>query len=83
MYADDTVLLCDSEGNMNQVLTDIHSYFSEWKSKVNCDKTKIVVFSTREVQTSSHNFQLVGECIEVVSEYKYLGVCLTIMGGSG
>ena len=62
LYANDTVLLCDSEANMNQVLTALHSYCSEWKLKVNYDKTTIVVFR-REVQTSSYNFQLgIGYC---------------------
>ena len=81
MYADDTVLLSDNEANMNQALTALHSYFSEWKLKVNCDKTKIVVFSKGQVQTSSYRFPVGGEVIEVASDYKYLSV-LTIRKGS-
>ena len=80
MYADDTVILCDSETNMNQALTALHSYCSDWKLKVNCDKTKIVVFSRGQVQTNRYNFQLGGEDIEVVSEYKYLGVLFNYNG---
>ena len=81
MYADDTVLLCDSEANMKQqALTSLHSYCTEWKLKVNCDKTKIVVFSRGQVQTSSYNFQLGGDSIEVVSEYKYLGIFFNYNG---
>lgn len=61
------MVLCDSKANMNQALTALHSYCSEWKLKV---KTKIVVFSKGQVQTSSYNFQLGGEEVEVVSEHK-------------
>ncbi len=34
IYADDTVLLCESEANMKQALTALHRYCSEWKLKV-------------------------------------------------
>ncbi len=76
MYANDSVILCDGEANMKQALTALHIYCSEWKLKVNCDKTIIVVFSRGQVQTSSYNFQLGGEEIEVGVYY------LTVMGGS-
>lgn len=53
MYEDDTVLICNSEINMKQAHTALNSYCSVWKSEVNCDKTKIVVFS-RGQSTSKH-----------------------------
>ncbi len=74
MYANDTVLLCDSESNMNQTLTSLHRYCSKWKIKVNCNKTKIMVISRGQVQTRNFNFNLGGEEIQVVSDYEYLGI---------
>lgn len=65
---------------MKQALTALHRYCSEWKLKVNCEKTKIVVFSRGQVQTGGYNFQLGDEDIEVVSEYKYLGVLFNYNG---
>ncbi len=58
MYADDTVLLCDSECNMTQTLTSLHRYYSKWKLNDNCGKTKLVIFSRGQVQTSNFNFYL-------------------------
>ena len=57
MYADDTVILCDSEQNMKEALVSLHRYCLEWKLKVNCSKTKIVIFSRGRVATSNYNFQ--------------------------
>ncbi len=45
MYADDTVILCDSEEGMQQALVALCTYCNEWKLKLNCDKTKRVLFS--------------------------------------
>ena len=80
MYADDTVILCDSKQSINQALTALYSYCSDWKLKVNCSKTKIVVFSRGKVQTSNYNFLFGGQEVEVVSEYKYLGILFNYNG---
>lgn len=74
IYADDTVLLCNSESNISQTLTSLHRYCSEWKLEVNsyCNKTKILVISRGQVQTKNYNLSFGGEKIEVVNEYEYL-----------
>ncbi len=68
-----TVLLCESKSNVNQTLTSFHKYCSEWKLKVNCNKTKIMVISRGQMQTRNFNFNLGGEEIEAVSDHEYLG----------
>ncbi len=40
IFADNTVLLCDSELSMIQTLTSFHKYCSEWKLNVNVGETK-------------------------------------------
>ena len=80
MYADDTVILCDSEQNMKNALASLHNYCSEWKLTVNCSKTKIVIFGRGRVATSNYNFQFGEERIEVVREYKYLGILFICNG---
>ena len=74
LYADDTVVLSDSEQGMKRVLLALDSYCNDWKLKVNCDKTKIVVFSRGRVQTNNYNFKLATQDLAVVSEYMYLGI---------
>ncbi len=80
MYADDTVILCDSVTGMNQVLRALYSYCNEWKLKLNCNKSKIVIFSKGLTNLSNYTFHYGGEEIEVVKEYKYLGVLFNYNG---
>ena len=82
MYADDTIILCDSEKNMKQALVALHSYCLNWKLKVNCSKTKIVIFSRGRVRTNNFMFQFGEEEIEVVGDYKYLGMLFNYNGRS-
>ncbi len=67
MYPDDTVVLCDSEENMKQAFLALYSYCLEWKLKVNCDKTKIFIFSRGKVRNSNYSFQFGEEEIEIIS----------------
>lgn len=80
MYADDTIILSDSEHGMKQALIALNSYCNDWKLKINCNKTKIVVFSRGKVQTDKYNFTFGCEKIEVVDHYKYLGVTFNYNG---
>ena len=32
MYADDTIILCDSEGGMRQALIALNTFCNEWKA---------------------------------------------------
>ncbi len=79
MYADDTVIMCDSEEEMRRVLLAFYSYSKKWKLTVNCSKTKIVVFN-RGRSLLNYNFQFDGKDIEIVDEYKYLGITFNCNG---
>ncbi len=80
MYADDTVILSDSENGMKQALLALNEYTREWKLQVNCNKTKVVVFSRGKVQTDKYKFKLGEDDIEVVGHYKYLGITFNYNG---
>ena len=74
MYADDTIILSDSEGGMRQALIALNTYCNEWKLKLNCNKSKVVIFSRGKVDLSKYEFQFGCEKIEVVEDSKYLGL---------
>ncbi len=38
MYADGTIILCDTEEGMKQTLLALYDYCNEWKLKLNCNK---------------------------------------------
>ncbi len=57
MYADDTVILCDIAEGMNQALVALCTYCNEWRLKLNCNKTKIVVFSGGMANLGKYKFE--------------------------
>ena len=72
LYADDTILISDNLRDLQINLNHFKDYCDMWKLKVNLDKTKVVVFGTR--RNTNHHVTLGGQSVEVVNEYKYLGI---------
>ncbi len=74
MYADDTVVLADSEEAMKNIFKALELYCDQWKLEVNNSKTKAVVFSRGRRNYGTYNFVFREENIETISDYKYLGI---------
>ena len=72
LYADDTVILSDSAESLQNALNIYAQYCETWKLTVNLDKSKVMIFS--KGTNDLHTFSLNGTNLEIVSEYKYLGV---------
>ena len=72
LYADDTVILAETADDLREALNTYERYCDMWKLTVNTSKTKIVVFS--KSRNNQYNFSYKNEPIDVVEEYKYLGV---------
>ena len=72
LYADDTIILADSAEKLQFALNIYASYCEDWRLLINYSKTKIIIFSKGK-QTEYH-FTLDSNTIEIVNEYKYLGV---------
>jgi len=79
MYADDTVLLSESAVGLQKGLASLEVYCNRWNLKVNIQKTKIVVFGSRQGQ-ANYIFTYNGIKLEIVQCYKYLGV---LFNGNG
>ena len=79
MYADDTVVLTESEGGLQRSLNTLHEYCEEWKLKINVMKTKIMIFSCGKI-TNLPDLMFVTSRIEVVFEYNYLGIFFNYNG---
>ena len=45
LYADDLVLISESPDGLQHCLDGLQNYSSEWRLAVNCQKTKVIVFS--------------------------------------
>ena len=80
MYADDTIILADSEVNLQLALNALKSYCETWKLEINCSKTKITIFSRSKINHDNFDFKYGNQTIETVDSYKYLGVILNYNG---
>ena len=79
LFADDTVLFSNSREDLQVTLNVFETYCDKWKLTVNITKTKVLVFSGGKTSTKL-KFHYKGEELEVVNEYKYLGIFLSRTG---
>ena len=78
-WADDIVLLAESEENLNEMINVVSSYCQENKLTINSKKTKCLIFN-KSGRLYRNNFFLNGSKLENVREYKYLGFNFTPSG---
>ena len=74
LYADDVVLLADTEPELQAILNKVSEWGKKWRIKFNNSKSKIVHFRPKSVPLTTYEFLLSGCVTEKVSKYKYLGV---------
>ena len=63
LYADDTAILAESEGDLKNALIKYENYCKAWKLTVNVDKFKIIVFSKR--RQTNYDFNLCGSRLKL------------------
>ena len=73
LYADDTIILSNTAAGLQKLLNDLESYCTMWKLRVNGSKTKVVIFGKRKPKIKP-KFMYKTEELELVEEFKYLGV---------
>ena len=72
LYADDTVILAEISDDLKRALRVYELYYTTWKLTINTSKYNVLIFSRSRMP--HYEFTLNGEPLEVVSEYKYLGI---------
>ena len=76
LYADDLVLLAETESDL-QILLDV---LSNWcilnKMNINPNKTKVMHFRNKSVARTDFQFKCGNSNLEFVEKYKYLGLYL-------
>ena len=77
LYADDLVLLGDSEEHLQQLSNIVNTWCSKSKIKINSEKSKVVHFRPNSKPRTHYIFKCGDDTVEVVDKYKYLGLILT------
>ena len=76
IWADDLLLLSDSENGLNKKLENLYNYCIENGTVLNQDKTKCMVFN----KTGKHirkSFTFGNIKLDTTREYRYLGFLIT------
>ena len=80
LYADDQVLVSSHPLGLQKLIDRIAALFKEMNLKVNLTKTKVVAFRRGGRLEKKLKFMWVGEEVEIVNEYVYLGVKFSSSG---
>ena len=79
MYADDVILISESERGLQNCLKKLEGYCDTWCLDININKTKTIVFN-KSGKLLNYNFNFNGKSIENVHTYKYLCVLFSASG---
>jgi hypothetical protein len=75
LYADDLVLIADSEAQLRDMLETATQFFRQWRFTVSERKSQVVAFGPGKTQSLRDRvWQLGGVTIRDVQHYKYLGL---------
>lgn len=74
LYADDIVLLSNSSAGLQVALDKLSIFCTKWNLKVNISKTKVIIFNKAGKTVKGNVFKFDGNLVEIVNEYKYLGI---------
>ena len=73
LWADDIILLSETEDGLNKLLDDLRNYSEQNHLKINTKKTKCMIFN-KTGRLIHRNFYLGDRKLENVRSYKYLGL---------
>ena len=79
VWADDIVLMSESESGLQQMINVLENYCQENKLKINTDKTKCMIFN-KTGRIIRRNFYANGILLDIARSYKYLGFLVTPSG---
>ncbi len=74
-YADDLVLIAENEADLQRLINILQDWCFKWRLCVN-EKTKIMHFRPKYKAPTNVIFEINRQPLEVVNEYKYLGVIM-------
>ena len=74
LYADDIVLITESEESLQKMLDSVYNWCQKWQLNINCSKTQIVHFRKKSESESKFKFKIGKSEIERTNKYRYLGV---------
>ena len=75
-YADDIVILSDSEEDLQCMLNCFANWCHKWQLLVNVNKSNVLHFRRKSVPQSNFVFKIKSDVLSYVPKYKYLGIIM-------
>ena len=72
-----TIILVESEVELQTMINSLYKYCNNWSLNINLNKSKVVVFRQHSRISASVEWYYGTDKIEIVNEYKDLGINLT------
>ena len=79
LYADDIILLSNSEEGLQKSLNCLNEFCDNWKLNVNHEKLKVTVFNSNGKAYINH-FKFHDKVLETVKSFCYLGITIKYTG---
>lgn len=80
LYADDLILLSTSPEGLQNCLNALGTYSRQWDLTVSIKKSKTMVFNPSGKLITDNKFSYLGQPLEMVKEFSYLGITFSISG---
>ena len=77
LYADDIVMLAESETDLQAILTCLSEWCIKWELLVNQKKSQVVHFRPQAMPKTEVSFSCGETVLDIVPHYKYLGLLVT------
>ena len=74
VYADDIILLSESENDMQTMLDFTNDWCNKWRLGINHSKSNCMHFRNKGKSRSKYLFKVKGYVLEYTDTYKYLGI---------
>ena len=74
MYADDVVLMAETETDLQKMLDTVYSWMTKWRITLNLKKSKCVDSRPKILDKTNYKFHINNVPLEFAKSYKYLGV---------
>ncbi len=76
LYADDIVLLSETEEGLQKLLDKVYEWSRKWKIKFNAQKSNILYVRQPHVPRTDYSFKLGDINLSKVEQYKYFGIVI-------
>ena len=80
LFADDVILLAEKPEDLQILLNEVEKFSREVKIKFSGEKSKIMIINQEEGERMNYKWNMNNKEVEMVKEYKYLGILVENKG---